>query len=158
MIASKCIVSLQHMVSTGNTSVTSVSLPPEQKQFICRNLFRIESYSSHPSMQFLYGTKKLIYWKKTLSKTLKCYFLSFVVIAGWEWWVAACSAPVLAPGGREFVSAQDTADSGAAADITPPRLRYISTIYRSGTWWCFDSGPRYNLVISPAAVAVLYRS
>ena len=27
------------------------------------------------------------------------------------------------------VAAQDTADSGAAADITPARLRYISTIY-----------------------------
>ena len=81
MIASKCIVSLQHMVSTGNTSVTSVSLPPEQKQFFCRNLFWIEADSSHPSMQFLFGIKKCKVLKKDV-EDVKMLFLSFVVIAG----------------------------------------------------------------------------
>ena len=54
----------------------------------------------------------------------------FFVFCSYRWLRAVgCSAPVLAPGGGECVAAQDTADSGAAADITQARLRYISTIY-----------------------------
>ena len=52
------------------------------------------------------------------------------VFCSYRWLRAVgCSAPVLAPGGGECVAAQDTADSGAAADITQARLRYISNIY-----------------------------
>ena len=54
----------------------------------------------------------------------------FVIFCSYRWFGAVgCSAPVLAPGGGVCVAAQDTADSGAAADITQARLRYISTIY-----------------------------
>ena len=68
MIASKCIVSLQHMASTEDTSVTRVSLPPEQKQFISAEIYSgLNLTLLIPPCSFFLAQKKCNVLKKLFS-------------------------------------------------------------------------------------------